>query len=222
MTEQFFASGAWTASTMGETLAEAARVAGERVAVVVRDDRMTWADLGSPPDHLAAGLLDLGLVPGDRIIFQMGTGTAIVIAFHACWKAGLVPVCAVPAYRAYEIGALMSAAGPGPSRRGGSAGGFDLVAFADEQRAAHPGCVICSWPCHSAGRCPDPGRAGSSREPLEPGAGSSPLDEAAATAEDVSPSSFSGGVDGDSKIIPRSTGSIWPTRPVVRAGRADR
>ena len=225
MTEQFFASGAWTASTMGETLAEAARVAGERVAVVVRDDRLTWADLDRRSDHLAAGLLDLGLVPGDRIIFQMGTGTAIVAAFHACWKAGLVPVCAVPAYRAYEIGALVERSGAVAHLvEVGSAGSFDLVAFADGLRAAHPGLrhlfvagatapagALTLAALEAAGAALDPVRARAL------------LDEAAATAEDVFAFQLSGGSTGTPKIIPRFHGEYlaYATRWAERVGLTD-
>ncbi|MEI6546003.1 MAG: AMP-binding protein, partial [Burkholderiales bacterium] len=58
---------------IGETIGAAfdrtvARFA-DRDALIVRhqDVRWTWAELGTRVDALAAGLLAIGLVPGDRI-----------------------------------------------------------------------------------------------------------------------------------------------------------
>ena len=128
-----------TRFTIGDALAKAARAAGDRNAVIAGQDRLTWADLDRRSDHLAGGLLGLGLEPGDRVVVQMGTGTAIVLAFHACFKAGLIPVCAVPAYRAYEIGALVERSGARAHLvETGAAGGFDLAAFAADLRVAYP------------------------------------------------------------------------------------
>jgi non-ribosomal peptide synthetase component E (peptide arylation enzyme) len=206
--QRLLASGAWTASTMGAYLAGAARVAGERLALVAGEDRLTWTHLDQRSDHLAVGLLDLGLVPGDRVVFQMGTGSAIVIAFYACWKAGVVPVCAVPAYRAYEIGALVERSGARAHLvETGSAGSFDLVAFAAELRANHPGLrhLLVSGAEAPAGGLTLGAveAAGAAVDPLRARAR---LDVAAPGPEDVFAFQLSGGSTGVPKIIPRFHG----------------
>lgn len=56
-------------ATVGEVLDEAVRRWGEREAVVVRDQGVRWSyrQLGAAADRFAAGLLKLGLRPGDRV-----------------------------------------------------------------------------------------------------------------------------------------------------------
>ena len=195
-------------STIGATLGEAGRCVGDRVAVVAGKERLTWADLDRRTDHLAVGLLGLGLAPGDRIVFQMGTGTAIVLAFHACFKAGLVPVCAVPAYRAYEIGALVDRSGARAHLvEPGAAGSFDLAGFAAHLRDAHPTLQ------HLLVAGDDAPSGASTLDALEQaGAATDPdlarqrLDGAAPGHDDVFAFQLSGGSTGIPKIIPRYHG----------------
>lgn len=191
--------------TIGATLAEAARCAGDRMAVVAGQNRLTWADLDRRSDHLAVGLLGLGLEAGDRVVFQMGTGTAIVLAFHACFKAGLVPVCAVPAYRAYEIGALVERSGARAHLvEPGAAGSFDLAAFAAELRSSHPTLqhlLVAGDRAPSGGSTLDAlEQAGAA---IDPGIARERLDAAAPGPEDVFAFQLSGGSTGIPKIIPR-------------------
>ena len=59
------------------------------------------------------------------------------VALLACYKVGIVPVCAVPQYREVEIGQLATQCAP----RGyfvQSGGNFDLVAFARQMMQRHP------------------------------------------------------------------------------------
>ena len=195
-------------STMGAALAEAARCAGDRLAVAAGEDRLTWADLDRRSDHLAVGLLGLGLEPGDRVVVQMGTGTAIVLAFHACFKAGLVPVCAVPAYRAYEIGALVERSGARAHLvETGAAGSFDLAGFAAGLQAGHPTLRYLLV----AGEQAPPGavtlgaveQAGAA---VEPAIARERLDDVAPGHADVFAFQLSGGSTGIPKIIPRFHG----------------
>jgi fatty-acyl-CoA synthase len=65
--------------------------------------RWTWRELGQRVDALAAGLLALGLEPGDRIgIWSPNTAEWIVTQF-ATAKAGLILVNINPAYRLAEL-----------------------------------------------------------------------------------------------------------------------
>ena len=218
--QRFFDSGAWSPSTVGAALRQAALEAGDRVALVAGDERLTWADLDRRSDHVALGLLGTGLVPGDRVLVQMGTGSAIVLAFYGCWKAGIVPVCAVPAYRAYEIGALVERSGAVAHLvEAGAAGAFDLVAFAGEQRTAHPGLrhLIVAGPGAPAGGVTFAAveAAGSAAGPRD---GQSRLEAASPGPEDVLAFQLSGGSTGVPKVIPRfhgeylSSAAAWADR----------
>ena len=45
----------------------------------------------------------MGLKPGDRALFQVGTSKDFFTAFYGCFKAGVVPVCTLPQYRLSEM-----------------------------------------------------------------------------------------------------------------------
>src|SRR5882672_11812319 len=65
--------------------------------------RWTYAELKRQADHLAAGLLQLGLVPGSRIgIWSPNRAEWAVVQFAAA-KAGLILVNINPAYRVFEL-----------------------------------------------------------------------------------------------------------------------
>ena len=91
---------------MGEAFAATAQRYPDRFAFVSDERSITFAELHRLTDRLGATLLDLGLTTGDRAIFQMGTTVETAIALLACYKVGVIPVCAVPQYREVEIGQL--------------------------------------------------------------------------------------------------------------------
>ena len=91
--------------TIGAALDEAARRWGAREALVSRHQnlRLTWAELHGKAEALAAGLLALGLEPGDRIgIWSPNTAEWTITQF-ATAKAGLILVNINPAYRTAEL-----------------------------------------------------------------------------------------------------------------------
>ncbi len=74
--ERYRAAGYWTNETFGEFLpARAARFAG-RIAVVGHDAtgtwrRITYRELDDASARVAAGLADLGVRKGDRVVLQL-------------------------------------------------------------------------------------------------------------------------------------------------------
>ena len=91
--------------TIGDALAETAARFGEREALVVRHQglRKTWAELDAAVTGLAAGLLELGLEPGDRIGIWSPNRAEWVLTQLASARAGLILVCINPAYRVSEL-----------------------------------------------------------------------------------------------------------------------
>jgi fatty-acyl-CoA synthase len=91
--------------TIGTALSAAAARWGEREALVVRHQgvRMTWAELDRSVTDYAAGLLSLGLQPGDRVGVWAPNCAEWVLAQFATAKAGLVQVNINPAYRLHEL-----------------------------------------------------------------------------------------------------------------------
>jgi len=78
---------------------------GERLALVVRQQgvRLTWRALQAQVEAFAAGLLALGLRPGDRVGIWSPNNAEWVITQFATAKAGLVLVNINPAYRLHEL-----------------------------------------------------------------------------------------------------------------------
>jgi fatty-acyl-CoA synthase len=77
----------------------------DRDALIVRHQsvRWTWAELGARVDALAAGLLAIGLVPGDRIGIWAPNCSEWTLMQFATAKAGLILVNINPAYRRAEL-----------------------------------------------------------------------------------------------------------------------
>ena len=78
---------------------------GHRPGLIVRQQRInwTWSELGERVDSFAAGLIALGLQPGDRIGMWSPNNAEWVIAQFATAKAGLILVNINPAYRLTEV-----------------------------------------------------------------------------------------------------------------------
>ena len=78
---------------------------GDAEALVVRhqDIRWSWRQLKARVDDFAAGLLDLGLAPGERIGIWSPNNAEWIVAQFATAKAGLILVNINPAYRIAEL-----------------------------------------------------------------------------------------------------------------------
>ncbi len=104
-----YVHGAGAVPLIGQTIGEyfdgtAARFP-EAEALVVRHQRVRWSyrELQQRVDEFAAGLLALGLVPGDRIGIWSPNNSEWVVTQFATAKAGLILVNINPAYRLAEL-----------------------------------------------------------------------------------------------------------------------
>ena len=91
--------------TIGVNFDRAVARWSERPALIVRQQgvRLSYAELGAKVDALAAGLLALGLAPGDRIGIWSPNNAEWVVTQFATAKAGLILVNINPAYRLSEL-----------------------------------------------------------------------------------------------------------------------
>ncbi|UIJ44224.1 AMP-binding protein [Sphingomonas cannabina] len=90
--------------TIGTALARAAERWGEREALISVEQgvRLSFAELLARADDFAAGLLALGLEPGDRIGIWAPNCVEWTITQFAAARAGLILVTINPAYRVTE------------------------------------------------------------------------------------------------------------------------
>jgi fatty-acyl-CoA synthase len=104
-----YVSGTGDVPLLGETVASildrASRLWPDSEAVVVRHQnvRWTWRELREVVDSFAAGLLTLGLNPGDRVGVWSPNSAEWIVAQFATARAGLVLVNINPAYRLHEL-----------------------------------------------------------------------------------------------------------------------
>ena len=137
-TRRYQAAGKWENRTIAEQLRGMAQRFPDREAVVALDGRTSYAELDARTDQIAVGLRELGLRPGDPVLFQVNNRLGSILAWYGVLKAGLVPVATLAQHRRHEIDqvsrrteavAHLVDATPGAK--------FDLLAFAAECAAGH-------------------------------------------------------------------------------------
>ncbi|WP_376709692.1 AMP-binding protein [Comamonas sp.] len=125
-----------------ETLAGAFRASferhSERLALVGPEGSFTYRQLDEQTDRLAAALLEMGLKPLDRAVFQCGNCNELLLAFFACLKAGIIPLCSLQAFRKLEVSYLGNLCEARLHLVQGDDPKFDDVAFAEEMQSEVP------------------------------------------------------------------------------------
>ncbi|MEV1082850.1 (2,3-dihydroxybenzoyl)adenylate synthase [Streptomyces sp. NPDC050211] len=116
-------AGHWRGETFGRMLRERAMQYGDRVAVTGGATSLTYAELDTRADRVAAGLHRLGLRRGDRVVLHLPNVPAFFETLFGLFRLGALPVFALPAHRRAEITHLCRATDArgyvGPDRQGG-------------------------------------------------------------------------------------------------------
>ena len=152
--EQSYVHGASEEPLIGETIGRFFDAVcdkhADRPALVVRHQnvRLTYGELHKEVDKLAAGLLTLGLQPGDRIGIWSPNNSEWVLTQFATAKAGLILVNINPAYRVHELEFALNKVGCKALILSSGYRGNDyfasLRALAPELDAATPGALASS------------------------------------------------------------------------------
>lgn len=196
--ERYRAAGYWTSETFGEFLpARAARFAGH-TAVVGHDTagswrRITYRELDDISARIASGLTDLGVRTGDRVVLQLPNIVEYTEVLFAVFRLGALPVFALPAHRASEIGYFCRFSDAAAYVIADEHGGFDYRVLARQitSETENPPAVVV------AGEAEEFTALGSLRD-REP----APIAEG--DSESVAFLQLSGGTTGTSKLIPRT------------------
>lgn len=105
-------AGGMPTATLPDLLHAARQRAGDAVAVVDGDVRMSWADLAGAAAAFAAGLEERGVRAGDVVLVQLPNWWESVVACWGTWLSGGVVLPVVPIYRAHELGFIVDQIGP--------------------------------------------------------------------------------------------------------------
>jgi 2,3-dihydroxybenzoate-AMP ligase len=104
---RYRAAGYWRGQTFGALLSSLALAHSERVAVVGQGahGRVEWSypELDGRAHRLAAGLVELGVRPGDRVVLQLPNVAEFLAVVFALFRVGAWPVFALPAHRDTEL-----------------------------------------------------------------------------------------------------------------------
>lgn len=194
--QRYRAAGYWIGQTFTDMLRERATRHPDRLAVVGGQARWTYADLWQRAETAAAGYLGLGLEPGDRVIVQLANIPEFLSTTFGLFRAGLLPVFALPAHRQTEIAHFVRNAEAAAIVVGPAPDGFDYAGMAQKVQAEQPALrhVIAVGRAASAGCVAFDAFT----------ANAACLPTAEAQPSDVAFMQISGGSTGLSKLIPRT------------------
>ena len=101
--EKYTKEGYWINKTLSKYLDEAVEKYPSKEAVVDRDRRITYRQLGQMVDRMALGLLELGIKRGNVVSFQLPNWLEAVVIHHAVAKIGAITSPILPIYRSTEV-----------------------------------------------------------------------------------------------------------------------
>ena len=99
--------------TLLDYLGETAREHPERTALLFNGGKVTYGQLERLSDALAAGLVQLGVRPGDRVALCLPNCPQFIIAEFGVWKAGAISCPFNPTYSDREMEDALAATGAG-------------------------------------------------------------------------------------------------------------
>lgn len=123
---------------LGDALTEAGLTFPDRTAAVDRRRRITHAEVRAEADEIARGLLARGLNPGDRVMVQLPNVVEFLTVTVGMFRAGVIPVFALPGHRESEVRHLIEASGAVGYITAGRFQGFDYRTLA-RHAASLPG-----------------------------------------------------------------------------------
>jgi 2,3-dihydroxybenzoate---[aryl-carrier protein] ligase len=220
--ERYRQAGYWRGERLGDLLRRWAEAGGDRIAVsgtrgtggvppttaagaAKGSGSMTYAELDTAADRVAAGLRRLGLARGDRVVFQLPNVVEFPAVVFGLLRIGALPIFALPPHREHEINYLASHAEAVAYIAGNTFGGFaygELGAAARKEVPSLRHVLLLDGP--------DDDRNGTVNlrrlldEPVDAAEARSAADADPPDASDVAFFLLSGGTTGLPKLIPRT------------------
>lgn len=136
--QTYRAAGYWADRRLDSLLRDAAEQWPDRTAIADPTGIRTFADLDALADRAAAGIADLGIRPGDRVLLQLPNSGEFAVALFGLLRASAVPVMCLPGHRLAELTHFAEVSGAVALLIADTANGFDYRTMAAELVAAHP------------------------------------------------------------------------------------
>ncbi|OBC09676.1 MULTISPECIES: (2,3-dihydroxybenzoyl)adenylate synthase [Gordonia] len=130
---KYRADGLWVGETFDDVLRSRAAdpASADHTAVVDIHRRLSYAELDDRVGRVAAGMVELGIAPDDRVLVQIPNRVCYVEAVFALFRLRAIPVFTLPAHRAGELVGIARAAGATTIISPREDSGFDYRGLAD-------------------------------------------------------------------------------------------
>lgn len=108
---RYRAKGYWEDRSIAAVFADVFAKHGDRIAVIDREQFVTYNELDQRATRLALNLLDEGLKPLDRVVMQLPNVGEFVYLYVALQKIGCIPIMALPTHRYREVSQFVELSG---------------------------------------------------------------------------------------------------------------
>jgi 2,3-dihydroxybenzoate---[aryl-carrier protein] ligase len=108
---RYRAKGYWEDRSLRDTFDEVFERYTDRVAIIDREEAVTYAELNERATRLALNLLDEGLKPLDRVVVQLPNVVDFAYLYFALQKIGCIPIMALPTHRYREMSQFVELSG---------------------------------------------------------------------------------------------------------------
>jgi non-ribosomal peptide synthetase component E (peptide arylation enzyme) len=202
-------SGHWGSETFYSMLAARASAHPDRVAIVDRGRRVTYADLKTRVDRVSAGFAALGIGSGDVVTIQLPNWAEFAYVFFALERLGAVANQIGPDFRSREVDYILRFSESRAFVCPASFKGFDYVKMIGELR---PGLPDLRAVCVLGGPAAGGGTSGLvSLDALVENAAAVPPPSAGQGANDVMRMAFTSGTTGNPKGVIHSHNTTLST-----------
>jgi 2,3-dihydroxybenzoate-AMP ligase len=197
---RYRALGYWSDKSLAQEFDVIFKRYERRIAIIDRDQSITYGELDRSSDNLALNLLDSGLQTRDRVVVQLPNVLEFVILYFALQKIGCIPIAALPSHRYMEISQFVGLSGATTCVVPDRHGDFDYAEMVGRLRRENPTLqrgIILGAPRNGLLSLTDLIHKPASLAP-------SKLSEIQIDPDDPAIFQLSGGTTGVPKLIPRS------------------
>ena len=135
---RYRARGYWADRALRDEFSTVFQRYAERVALVDGERTFTYGEVDRLSTNLALNLLDIGLVPLDRVILALPNVAEFVILYFALQKIGAIPIAALVTHRFAEISQFAHLSGATAVATPDRTRDFDFSAMVQRVQAEAP------------------------------------------------------------------------------------